>query len=96
MDEIQKLGKEVKDEIALAKAHADRQDQELQEKESVAQSRQRLRVKMFIQDLETIKELQLQQSTRQLSQYFPSHEKGGCLLVCRRGKAATSGVYIFT
>ena len=100
MDEIQKLGKEVKDEIALAKAHADRQDQELQEKERVAQSRQRSRVKKFIpkaeKELETIKELQLQQSTRQLSQYFPSHEKGGCLLVCRRGKAATSGIFIFT
>ncbi|KAK4160352.1 NACHT domain protein [Cladorrhinum sp. PSN259] len=70
LDDIQKLGMEVKDEIALAKAHADRQDQELQEKERVAQSRQRSRVKRFIpkveKELETIKELQLRQSTRQL------------------------------
>ncbi|KAK4172309.1 hypothetical protein QBC36DRAFT_294484 [Triangularia setosa] len=70
VDDIQKLGKEAKDEIALAKAHADCQDQKLQEKERVAQSRQRSRVKRFIpkaeKELETIKELQLQQSTRQL------------------------------
>lgn len=77
VDNIKKLGKEVKDEIALAKAYADRQDQELQEKERAAQSRQRSRVKKFIpkveNELDKIKELQLQQSTRRSSQYFPSH-----------------------
>ena len=71
---IQKLGEEVKDEIALAKALIDRQDQHLQELERVAASKGRSILQNFIpkvkNELGTIKELQIQQSSRRSSQYF--------------------------
>ncbi|KAJ4266996.1 hypothetical protein NW762_003094 [Fusarium torreyae] len=67
-NEIQRLGKGVKDEINLAKAQADRQDQVLQDKERVAASKQRSRLRRFIpkveSELNSIKELQVQGSTR--------------------------------
>jgi hypothetical protein len=75
-NDIQRLGKEVKDEIKLAKAQTDRQDQVLQEKERVAASKQRSRLRKFIpeveRELDTIKELQIQRSTRRSSQSSPS------------------------
>ncbi|KAL5585649.1 hypothetical protein FOVSG1_013341 [Fusarium oxysporum f. sp. vasinfectum] len=67
-NDIQRQGKEVKDEIKLAKAQTDRQEQVLQEKERVAASKQRSRLRKFIpkveRELDTIKELQIQRSTR--------------------------------
>ena len=74
METIRKRGKEAKDEIALAKAQADRQDQELQAKEREATARQRSRLRKFTgrteKELDAIKKLQLQQSKRRSSQYF--------------------------
>jgi len=71
VEEIQKLGKEVKEEIAFAKTLADRLDHELQEKERAAASRQRSTLKKFMgktsNELDTIKKLQLQQSKRRSS-----------------------------
>lgn len=76
VDDIQRLGKEVTNEITLAKALADRQDQELQKKERVAASRQRSTLKRFIpkieNELDEIKKLQLLQSIRQSSEYIRS------------------------
>jgi Skp family chaperone for outer membrane proteins len=76
MEEIQKSGEEVKEEIAFAQAQADRLDRELQDKERAAASRQRSKLGKFIgntrEDLETIKKMQLQQSKRRSSQYFRS------------------------
>ncbi|SCV61374.1 uncharacterized protein FFFS_15943 [Fusarium fujikuroi] len=67
--DIRRMGKNVKEEINFAKAQADRQDQMLQEKERVAASKQRSRLRKFIpkveSELDTIKELQVQRSTRQ-------------------------------
>ncbi|KAI1026507.1 hypothetical protein LB504_013128, partial [Fusarium proliferatum] len=66
--DIRRMGKNVKEEINFAKAQADRQDQMLQEKERVAASKQRSRLRKFIpkveSELDTIKELQVQRSTR--------------------------------
>jgi hypothetical protein len=77
--DIQKKGKKVKDEIYLAKAQSDRQDQMLQEKERVAASKQRSRLRRFIpkveSELHTIKELQVQRSTRRSSQSFLSRQR---------------------
>lgn len=71
MDEIQKLGKEVKEQIKFAKVQADLLDHELQEKERAAASRQRLKLERFVpkveNELDTIRQLQLQQSTRRSS-----------------------------
>ncbi|KAJ0135112.1 Glutathione S-transferase psoE [Fusarium oxysporum f. sp. albedinis] len=71
VNDIQRLGKEVKDEINLAKAQIDHQEQVLQEKERVAASKQRSRLRKFIpkveSELDTIKELQIQRSTRRSS-----------------------------
>jgi hypothetical protein len=65
------MGKNVKDEVNFAKAQADRQDQMLQEKERVAASKERLRLRKFIpkveSELDTIKELQVQRSIRRAS-----------------------------
>jgi hypothetical protein len=76
VNDIQRLGKEVKDEINLAKAQIDHQEQVLQEKERVAASKQRTRLKKFIpkveRELDTIKELQIQRSTRRSSLSSPS------------------------
>jgi hypothetical protein len=70
------MGKNVKDEINLAKAQTDRQDQILQEKERVATSKQRSRLRKFIprveSELDAIKELQVQRSIRLSSQDFSS------------------------
>ena len=80
MNDIRHLGKVVKDEIALAEAHADRQDQLLQERERSAASMQRSRLRKFIpkveNELDTIKELQLQQSARRSSQHGPLRSIG--------------------
>ncbi|KAG7291980.1 hypothetical protein NEMBOFW57_002009 [Staphylotrichum longicolle] len=65
---IQKCGDEVREEITLAKARADFQDQELQRKEREAASGSRRKFKAMLSrtgnDLETIKEWQLQQEKR--------------------------------
>jgi len=80
VNDIRHLGKVVKDEIALAEAHADRQDQLLQERERSAASMQRSRLRKFIpkveNELDTIKELQLQQSARRSSQHGPLRSIG--------------------
>lgn len=76
VNDIKRLGNEVKNEIVLAKAQADRQDQELQEKERAAASKQRSRLRKFIpnveNELDTIKKLQVQQSMLRSSEYFAS------------------------
>jgi hypothetical protein len=75
-NDIQRLGKEVEDEIKLAKAQIDRQDQMLQEKERVDASEQRSWLGKFIpkveRELDTNKELRIQRSTRRSSQSSPS------------------------
>jgi hypothetical protein len=74
--DIRRMGKNVKDEINLAKAQTDRQDQMLEEKEREAASKQRSRLRKFIpkveSELDTIKKLQMQRSTRGSSQDFLS------------------------
>ena len=76
VSDIRRMGKIAEDEINLAKAQADHQDQMLQEKERAAALKQRSRLRRFIPrvegELDTIKELQMQRSTRQSSQDFPS------------------------
>jgi hypothetical protein len=72
--DIRRMGKNVKDEINLAKAQADFQDQILQEKERAAALKQRSKLGKFIpkveSELDTIKKLQVQRSTRRSSQDF--------------------------
>ncbi|RBA12849.1 hypothetical protein FPRO05_14071 [Fusarium proliferatum] len=83
--DIRRMGKNVEDEINLAKAQADRQDQMVQKKERVAASKQRSRLGKFIpkveSELDTIKELQMQRSTRRsikerhrLLEFLSSHD----------------------
>jgi hypothetical protein len=83
--DIRRMGKNVKDEINLAKAQTDRQDQILQEKERVATSKQRSRLRKFIprveSELDAIKELQVQRSirlsikeTHRLLEFLCSHD----------------------
>ncbi|KAI6747494.1 hypothetical protein HG530_015874 [Fusarium avenaceum] len=68
VSDIRRMGKNVKDEINLAKAQTDRQDQMLEEKEREAASKQRSKLRKFIpkveSELDTIKKLQMQRSTR--------------------------------
>jgi hypothetical protein len=72
---VQRCGDEVREEITLAKARADFQDQELQKKEREAASGYRRKFKEMLsgtgKDLDTIKEWQLQQEKRRsgMSQY---------------------------
>ncbi|KAM0368587.1 hypothetical protein ACHAO7_011095 [Fusarium culmorum] len=77
--DIRRMGKNVKDEINLAKAQTDRQDQMLEEKEREAASKQRSRLRKFIpkvqSELDTIKKLQMQRSTRGSSQDFLSRRR---------------------
>ncbi|KAK3393558.1 hypothetical protein B0H63DRAFT_491470 [Podospora didyma] len=65
---VQRCGKEVRREIDLAKAQADRQDQELQRKESEAVTSQLRKVRDILSrtqsELDTMKEGQLQQDKR--------------------------------
>jgi len=71
ISQIQRCGNEVKEEIALAKARADHQEQELRKKESEAASGQRWKLRDMLSraggELETIKEWQLQQNKRRSS-----------------------------
>lgn len=59
--DIRRMGKNIKDEINLAKAQTDFHDQILQEKERVAASKERSRLRKFIpkveSEVDTIKEL---------------------------------------
>jgi hypothetical protein len=75
--DIRRMGKNVKDEINLAKAQTDRQDQMLEQKEREAASKQRSRLRKFIpkveSELNTIKKLQMQRSTRGSSKGFLSY-----------------------
>ncbi|XWX00732.1 hypothetical protein V2A60_008753 [Cordyceps javanica] len=68
VQDIQKLGKEVKDEVASATALANYQDQKLQAIERKAASKNRSRLRAFVptveNDLDEIKEMSRQQSTR--------------------------------
>lgn len=71
---IEKLGQEVKDEIALAAALAECQDQQLQTMERQAASKDRSRLRAFIPKVEVnlreMKEMHIQQSSRISSSYF--------------------------
>ncbi len=68
---IQRCGNEVKEEINLAKALADSQDQEFQKKEREAASSHRRKLRDILSrtghDLETIKGWQLQQQDKRRS-----------------------------
>jgi len=68
---IQRCGNEVREEIGLAKARADFQDQELQKKEREAASGHRRKIRDMMSrtghDLETIKGWQLQQQDQRRS-----------------------------
>jgi hypothetical protein len=65
---IRRCGDEVKEEIGLAKARVDSQDQELQRKERELASGHRRKVRNLFSrtgnDLDTVKEWQLQQDKR--------------------------------
>ncbi|KAI7771382.1 hypothetical protein LZL87_014249 [Fusarium oxysporum] len=82
VSDIRRMGKIAEDEINLAKAQADHQDQMLQEKERAAASKQRSRLRKFIPrvegELDTIKELQMQRSTlkerHRLLKFLSSHD----------------------
>lgn len=71
---IQRCGNEVREEIALAKARVDSQDQERQRKERKAASGYRRKLKDVLSrtgnDLDTVKESQLQQNKRQSGTYI--------------------------
>ena len=73
---IQRCGDEVKEEIVLAKAQADLQDQELQKKEREAASGHRRKLRDILSrtgnDLDTVKEWQLQQDRRRLGMFLYS------------------------
>jgi hypothetical protein len=75
-DNIQKCGNEVREEIALVKAQADHLDQELQRKEREAASGHRRKLRDILlrtgNDLDAIKELQLQRDRRRSSKYSHS------------------------
>lgn len=64
----------MKEELALAKAQADHQDQELQKKEREAAAGQRRKLSSFMSvtknDLDAIKELQLQRDLRRSSKCY--------------------------
>jgi hypothetical protein len=64
----------VKEELALAKAQADHQDQELQKKEGEAAASQRRKLSSFMsvtkKDLDAVKELQLQRDLRRSSKCY--------------------------
>lgn len=83
VQEIQKLGKDVKAEIDLAAAHAERQDQRLQAQERKNATRSRSRLRSFMpkveRGLDEIRAMQLQQSTRKSSEYISSATKEGLL-----------------
>ncbi|KAK2034715.1 hypothetical protein LX32DRAFT_375278 [Colletotrichum zoysiae] len=68
LENIRRCGSEIKKEIELAKAQADRQDQALQQAEREAASHERRSVKSYFRrlggDLDTIKNDQLQQGIR--------------------------------
>jgi hypothetical protein len=78
---IERCGDEVKEEIALAKARVDSQDQELQREEIKAASGYRHKLKDALSwmgnDLDTVKEWQLQQNKRRsgifLHSFFDSY-----------------------
>jgi hypothetical protein len=73
---IQRCGDEVKEEIVLAKARADLQDQELQSKEREAASGYRRKLRDVLSrtenNLDTIKEWQLQQDGRRSGKFLHS------------------------
>ncbi|KAI3573042.1 ankyrin repeat protein [Fusarium oxysporum f. sp. albedinis] len=107
VNDIQRLGKEVKDEINLAKAQIDHQEQMLQEKERVAASKQRSRLRKFIpkveSELDTIKELQIQRSTRRsmkerqrLLESLSSHDYVTPFQEARKKHKYSTAEWIFT
>ncbi|EXA28573.1 hypothetical protein FOVG_19830 [Fusarium oxysporum f. sp. pisi HDV247] len=107
VNDIQRLGKEVKDEINLAKAQIDHQEQVLQEKERVAASKQRSRLRKFIpkveSELDTIKELQIQRSTRRsmkerqrLLESLSSHDYVTPFQEARKKHKYSTAEWIFT
>ncbi|RYP92659.1 hypothetical protein DL770_001172 [Monosporascus sp. CRB-9-2] len=67
-DDIQRCGDEVKEELALAKAQADHQDQVLQNKEREAASGHRSKLRTFMSvtkdEIDSIKQLHLQRHLR--------------------------------
>lgn len=71
---IQRCGNEVREEIALAKARVDSQHQELQRKERKAASGHRRKLKDVLSrtgnDLDTVKEWQLQQNKRRSGMFL--------------------------
>ena len=71
---IQQCGDEVREEIALAKARVDSQDQELQKKEREAASGHRRKLRDILSrtgsDLDTVKEWQLQQDKRRSGMFL--------------------------
>ncbi len=71
---IQRCGDEVREEIVLAKARVDSQDQELQKKEREAASVHRRKLRDILSrtgnDLDTVKEWQLQQDKRQSGMFL--------------------------
>ncbi len=74
---IQRCGDEVREEIVLAKARADLQDQELQRKEREAASGHRRKLRDILSrtgnDLDTVKEWQLQQDKRRSGMFLYSY-----------------------
>ncbi|RCI15228.1 hypothetical protein L249_6927 [Ophiocordyceps polyrhachis-furcata BCC 54312] len=105
IDAVEASGKEVKAEVALAKAQADRQDQELQrkERESASESRSTLGRFMFRarDDLDTIRQQQLQRDQRRarkerqlLLEKLSSHDYLGPFREARKKRLCNTGEWI--
>ncbi|RKL08725.1 hypothetical protein BFJ70_g16753 [Fusarium oxysporum] len=89
VNDIQRLGKEVKDEINLAKAQIDHQEQVLQEQERVAASKQRSRLRKFIPKVE-MKERQ------RLLESLSSHDYVTPFQEARKKHKYSTAEWIFT
>ena len=77
--DLERLSKEVQEEISLAKALIDRQDQKLQELERTAASKSRSILRSFVPKIEdklgTITTLQKEHSAIRASRYFSTNQK---------------------
>ncbi|RDA94437.1 hypothetical protein CP533_2254 [Ophiocordyceps camponoti-saundersi (nom. inval.)] len=104
-DAIQGCGKEVKAEVALAKAQADRQDQELQKKEREAASKSRLTLNGFMSKandgIDNIRQEQLQRDQRRarkqrllLLEKLSSHDHLSPFREARKKRLCNTGEWI--
>ncbi|RDA89289.1 hypothetical protein CP532_0587 [Ophiocordyceps camponoti-leonardi (nom. inval.)] len=107
IDAVQASGKEVKAEVALAKAQADRQDQELQRKEREAASESRSILGRFMlkarDDIDVIRQQQLQRDQRRARkerqmhlEKLSSHDYLGPFREARKKRLCNTGEWILS